>query len=66
MIGDDLGPLPLAHPRQVPTERARRDLFALFVDWQERHKLTTAEGLMLLAEVLHGRLAWAVRKERGR
>lgn len=60
----DLGPLPRVHPRHVPTELARREIEGWVLDWRERHGLTLAEELSLLAELLHHKLSLAVRSER--
>ena len=61
---DDLGPLPAAHPRHLPTERARRELTSLVLRWRQFWNLTLAEELMLLSEELNRKLALAVKHER--
>lgn len=60
----DLGPLPLIHPRVLPMQKAETDLIGLVIEWKDRHGLTLAEELLLLASELHRTLSLAVRSER--
>lgn len=52
------------HPRHVPVETARRELSAFLVGLQEKHALTAAEYLSLLAGEIAGEAAMRVRHER--
>lgn len=63
-MNKDMGPLPLVHERHVPVEQARRELLGFVLDWEERHGLTLAERLALLAEESNRALWMAVRSER--
>ena len=60
----DMGPLPQEHPREANLERARREMSDFLAKWNEFWGLSTAEGLLVLAEAVHLTVQCAVASER--
>jgi hypothetical protein len=61
---EDLGPLPVEHPRERAVERARRQMADRWHDVCSTHDLTSAERTLLLAELLKDFAARLVAAER--
>jgi ATP-dependent Clp protease ATP-binding subunit ClpA len=60
----DLGPLPAVHPRHAPVTAAAVELEDFLGDWRDRHRLTSAEYLALVARAAEAFALRLVRKER--
>lgn len=61
---DDLGPLPMLHPRHELVQRAKVELMALLIDWSRKHELTISEELSLLSDEMSSSLHRCVNTER--
>jgi hypothetical protein len=55
----------MTHPRKATVDRARAELRGFLTAWRERHGLTAAERLLLLAELVFSWAGNAVVVERG-
>lgn len=63
---NDMGPLPVEHPRERAVQRAKIALLGAMIKLQEEHELTSAELLFLLADHARFILSGCIAGERKR
>lgn len=68
MADNDMGPLPVIHPRERIVNTACAELDLACIEVRKRHDLTTGEYLRVMVHIMNncvgGVAKWAIRAER--